>query len=1052
MNMSTSSTSSLIVAEQLYSSLGQPLCKTVPVVKQGDNRWGFIMSLVVFRNPLNALTWSTGGPFNPKSDVVQWAWPNNTAITSTDRQYAYQGNFPEADPMQRTTQSAQPGQAFSIQGEPSSTNHSIRYTPGYLPGSVASQLPPLLLGNLDTNALYTQLACNGSTTNLGNVGSIYNASVTDFAGRALASMSIDDEGDYLLSTSFYHIGAEFNSAAAQPYMSETQAYLPNYYASADTAQFITTQTNILGQNIAQTSSDAGTMRNYYDVYGRLRFSQTADQAAAGTVIYYLYDALSRIIESGFLSMAWDISTFQTLTSSPDASQLAVTVNKNALRVWAYDQAPLAVSTQFVFETIGKVMQVTSYNTMLNGTGAVTVNAQSQLTEEYSYDDLGQCTTFAQTLQAGTAYRTSYTYDSLGRIAVLTYPQAVNSTTAFSVYRSYNIQTKLSTLGTSADPVAYASYLYNEFGQVTQENLGSNGQAVNYTYGNTLNQLTAYSDAYQLMNTNLSYTDSKGNYQDGNIQSANYSFNMNIVNVNSTAIQSYSYTYAYDAFNRLTTATALNADGTPNSVWSMSSIQIDANNNLQSYTLNNVANTYTYASGNNQVKKINGGNDFTYSTSGFTRSTPDNLHFTYDLLIPLPTAIDKSGSTVSLIYDARGGRYQKSDGNTTLTYLRGGKANPLVEISTEGTNTATTYYIYGPKGLALINDGATSYVVLKDHLGSVRIVHEDVSSSSMSPAKIAGYFNYLPYGNLMSSNSQQNTNLTCRYLYTGQEWDSELSLYNYHARQYEPSLGRFLTPDPAHQFPSPYVYVGNNPINATDPTGRVEINELVAMLQTGPIFIGETHTNTYALDTIHALLTQNVVTHFSVELVPPAAEYAEIFSEQTLAAGQPMVFRDLGDEEQAYQIIGMLFMQRDFQPRETMRLIQRALQNGKPVYFHDMAAPPNQPHWGTTGEQMAERNKAARGYVTGYLGEGDNQGLVMLAGAAHLDPNQTNNVPLQSLWPDADNRAFDLSAGPATVGGVAVGPGGVVPAAGVAAAEAPAAETAATAERSCCSIL
>jgi RHS repeat-associated protein len=57
-----------------------------------------------------------------------------------------------------------------------------------------------------------------------------------------------------------------------------------------------------------------------------------------------------------------------------------------------------------------------------------------------------------------------------------------------------------------------------------------------------------------------------------------------------------------------------------------------------------------------------------------------------------------------------------------------------------------------------------------------------------------------------------------YLFTGQEYDPELGCYNYKARLYDPSMGRFHSPDPAGEWFSPYSYVGGNPISRIDPSG------------------------------------------------------------------------------------------------------------------------------------------------------------------------------------------------------------------------------------------
>lgn len=62
------------------------------------------------------------------------------------------------------------------------------------------------------------------------------------------------------------------------------------------------------------------------------------------------------------------------------------------------------------------------------------------------------------------------------------------------------------------------------------------------------------------------------------------------------------------------------------------------------------------------------------------------------------------------------------------------------------------------------------------------------------------------------------------LFTGQRYDSDLGLYDYKARWYDPWLGRFIQPDPIVPDPANpqalnrYSYCLNDPINHTDPSG------------------------------------------------------------------------------------------------------------------------------------------------------------------------------------------------------------------------------------------
>jgi RHS repeat-associated protein len=81
--------------------------------------------------------------------------------------------------------------------------------------------------------------------------------------------------------------------------------------------------------------------------------------------------------------------------------------------------------------------------------------------------------------------------------------------------------------------------------------------------------------------------------------------------------------------------------------------------------------------------------------------------------------------------------------------------------------------------------------------------------------------YSDYGKLYPTYLTNSTKH--HYLYTGQEYDPEIGIYNYKARMFDPWLNIFLSPDPAMESPAaPYSYVGNDPINNVDPSGMIPV--------------------------------------------------------------------------------------------------------------------------------------------------------------------------------------------------------------------------------------
>ena len=100
----------------------------------------------------------------------------------------------------------------------------------------------------------------------------------------------------------------------------------------------------------------------------------------------------------------------------------------------------------------------------------------------------------------------------------------------------------------------------------------------------------------------------------------------------------------------------------------------------------------------------------------------------------------------------------------------------------------------------------------DHLGSASLA-TDVSGAKVSEQR------YLPYGGTRSGEMPTDRQ------YTGQRWESSLGFYDYVARQFDPTLGRFLqadtiVPDPANpQSLNRYSYTLGNPLRYTDPSGH-----------------------------------------------------------------------------------------------------------------------------------------------------------------------------------------------------------------------------------------
>jgi RHS repeat-associated protein len=191
------------------------------------------------------------------------------------------------------------------------------------------------------------------------------------------------------------------------------------------------------------------------------------------------------------------------------------------------------------------------------------------------------------------------------------------------------------------------------------------------------------------------------------------------------------------------------------------------------------------------------------TSGTLTTT-----FEYDGL-PVPVA-PRPGTGQAQV----GNRTAQTVGGVTTEYVldvAGGL--PEVIVATRG-EASTRYVQVQGQILAEHEAGAWGYV-LPDALGSVRQVIDAAGQVTLAQS-------YDPFGASFETFGSGESD----FGYTGESWDAEAALLYLRARYYEPAIGRFVSKDPWQgdssrpQSLNAWSYVQGNPLNFTDPSGRI----------------------------------------------------------------------------------------------------------------------------------------------------------------------------------------------------------------------------------------
>ena len=322
-----------------------------------------------------------------------------------------------------------------------------------------------------------------------------------------------------------------------------------------------------------------------------------------------------------------------------------------------------------------------------------------------------------------------------------------------------------------------------------------------------------------------------------------------------ASQSYTLLPGFQALSGSTVTVRINPNaGSNGGDYDVSNITYDANGNIQSLVRNKGSQNgnnamdqlaYTYNTtpqdGPNQLLRVNdaagdvvGAEDigdqtatenYIYNDIGqLTENLSEGITYIYNSS-GLVAEVQKNGQPlVKFFYSDRNQRVKKerySNGNLvgTTIYVRD-VAGKIMAIYDDGSGSMSLIEqpVYGLERIGVAYNGtnnAKTYVYeLKDHLGNVRSLFTKVGSD----AQLEGYTDYYPFGMPMPDRQEVDAN-GYRYAYQGQERDLETGKEAFEARLWDARIGRWLTIDPADEFFSPYLGMGNNPVNVIDPDGR-----------------------------------------------------------------------------------------------------------------------------------------------------------------------------------------------------------------------------------------
>lgn len=577
--------------------------------------------------------------------------------------------------------------------------------------------------------------------------------------------------------------------------------------------------NLRGLKLSTATADMGKWTYSYNAFGEL-VSQTD---AKSQTTRMAYDALGRLIYRN--------ETEGTTT-------------------WTYDTLVRDQSDpQHVKYWLGKLAAVA---------------APGGYAEAYTYDGLGRPSTISRTID-GTAYTTSQVYDSYSRPWVSVYPtgfETKNVYNAFGFIKQVR-RTSPSSNGTYPDlDLFWQADSYAVDGRVDGDTMGNGltgdryySRATGRLYGAAVG-LAPYSGTQFLMYTYDAV---------GNVLSRN------------EAVTGRNESFVYDSLDRLTSHTA-----TVGSNSTTVTVSYDAMGNI---TNKSDVGDYTYDGthgGPHAVTGIANGplgaQSYVYDADGnMTSGAGRTLTWTsYNQV----QSIVQGSYTTTFSFGADHERVKQvahlAAGDTTTLYVGG-----AFELVTTSSGTEEKNYVLTPAGRVAVYTTGTYYAS-----ANVKYFHTDGLGSIVGVSDGSGNFQkgfvYDAWGKRTLDGTTAVTSLNNGRVtrgYTDHEELDDFGLIHMNGRVYDPVLGRFLSADPNidgvydSQGYNRYSYVGNNPMNRTDPSGYFSLGD--------------------ALVTIVAVVVTAVVTVYTFGGAAAFTSFGSFFSALGDAAASAAAFHGIG---------------------------------------------------------------------------------------------------------------------------------------------------------------